>query len=449
MTDLTDATADLAARHHDAPIDGDMHDALASGGLAVARVDDADRAQTDRWLDAVARGFLDGEPSDAQREILATGGGYRRKIGVYDAAGVLADTPVASFASWITELTAPGGTLPACAISAVTVAPTHRRRGILREVMAGELRIAAELDVPIAALTVSESTIYGRFGFAPAAHATRWEIDTRRAGWVGPLAPGRIDFITRETGRDLTRALHDRVRLSSPGEIALPPGHEDRFFGTRADAKKGDELRVVQYRSVSTGGDAGEVDGLAVYRVTEGAGDFAASTLDLGYLLAGTDEAYAGLWRFLLQLDLIGMVRASELAVDEPLWWMIADQRAASISVRDHQYLRILDVPAALGARRYDVADSVALEVTDPLDLAAGTFVLLVDESGEASVDIVDEPPLGIPLVRLGVADLSALLVGGVSAVTLARAGRLETEDAERIARLFQTTAAPRLSFWY
>jgi hypothetical protein len=61
----------------------------------------------------------------------------------------------------------------------------------------------------------------------------------------------------------------------------------------------------------------------------------------------------------------------------------------------------------------------------------------------------VDGPPLGIPSVRLGVAELSVLVAGGVSAVTLARAGRLETDDPERIAAVFQTPAAPRLSFWY
>ena len=59
------------------------------------------------------------------------------------------------------------------------------------------------------------------------------------------------------------------------------------------------------------------------------------------------------------------------------------------------------------------------------------------------------DPPLGIPFVRLGIAELSALLLGGVSAVTLARAGRIETDDPERVARLFQTVQAPRLSFWY
>ena len=62
---------------------------------------------------------------------------------------------------------------------------------------------------------------------------------------------------------------------------------------------------------------------------------------------------------------------------------------------------------------------------------------------------VVDAPPVGLPVVTLGIAELSALLLGGVSAVTLARAGRLHADDPARIARLFATTVAPRLSFWY
>ena len=430
--------------HHDASLDRTMTDELAARDLVVRRVDDAQRAETDPWLEAVSRGFLDGERNDTQREAFFAGSAYRRKLGVFDESAPQPEVPVATFASWAAELTVPGGVLPACAISSVTVAPTHRRRGILRAVMTGELRTAVERGLPVAILTVSESTIYGRFGFAPAALAAQWSIDARRARWVGPDAPGRIDFVARTEGRALAAALHERVRGQTPGEIDMPGGHWDRFFGTRPDVEKAEQLRVVQYRSA-----AGDVDGVAVYRVTENESDFAASTADVHLLVAATDEAYAGLWRFLLTLDLIATVRASELSVDEPLWWMIADQRAATVTVRDHHYTRILDVPAALSARTYDVADTVVLEVADPLGIAAGTFVLTTDAEGAGAVDIVDEPPVGVAVVRIGVAELSALLLGGVSAVTLARAGRLVADDPARLALLFASTVPPRLSFWY
>jgi len=430
--------------HHDASLDRTMTDELDGRGLGVRRVDDALRTETDPWLEAVSRGFLGGERTEVQRDAFFAHTAYRRKIGVFDDTAPQPDVPVATFASWAAELTLPGGTVPACAISSVTVAPTHRRRGILRSVMTGELRTAVERGLPVAILTVSESTIYGRFGFAPAALAAQWTIDARRARWVGPEAPGRIDFVTRAQGRDIAAALHERVRTQTPGEIEMPGGHWERFFGIRPDAEKAEELRVVQYRSV-----AGEVDGVALYKVTENEHDFVASTVDVLLLVAATDEAYAGLWRFLLTMDLIGTVRAGELSVDEPLWWMIADQRAATVTVRDHHYTRILDVPAALSARTYDVADAVTLQIADPLGVAAGTFVLTADADGVATVDIVDEPPVGIPTATIGVAELSAMLLGGVSAVTLARAGRLVADDPARLARLFASTVPPRLSFWY
>lgn len=431
-------------RHHDASLDRMMTDDLAARGLAVRRVDDALRSETDPWLEAVTRGFLGGERNETQRDAFHTTAAYRRKIGVFDESAPQPEVPVATFASWAAELTLPGGTVAACAISSVTVAPTHRRRGILRSVMTGELRTAVERGLPVAILTVSESTIYGRFGFAPAALAAHWTIDVRRARWTGPDAPGRIDFVTREQGRDIAAALHERVRADMPGEIDMPGGHWERFFGTRPDVEKAEELRAIQYRSA-----AGDVDGVAVYKVTENEHDFVASTVDVLLLVAASDEAYAGLWRFFLTMDLIGTVRASELSVDEPLWWMIADQRAATVAVRDHHYTRILDVPAALSARTYDIADTVVLQVADPLGIAAGTFVLTTDAGGAASVDIVDEPPVGIPTATLGVAELSALLLGGVSPVTLARAGRLVADDPARLARLFASTVPPRLSFWY
>lgn len=437
---------DLDTSFHDARIDPELAASLAAQTLEVRRVDDGSRTEVDAWLDAVSRGFLDGERTDVQRQAFFDRGAYRRKLGVFDPGAVHANVPVATFASWGTRLTVPGGEVAACAISSVTVAPTHRRRGLLRSLMAGELRTAAAAGFPVAALTVSESGIYGRFGFAPAAAAAHWEIDVRRAGWRGPDLdePGRIDFVTREEGRALAEGLHDRVRAATPGEIDMPGGHWDRFFGTRPDAEKVEGLRVVQYRS-----PAGTVDGLALYRVAENHADFAASAIGLQLLLAATDAAYAELWRFFLSMDLIGTIRAGELSVDEPLWWMIADQRAATITVRDHQYVRVLDVAAALAARHYDVADEVVLDVDDPLGIAAGIFTLRTAPDGTARVldaGAAGDDPLR---VRLGVAELSAILLGGVSPATLARAGRLHTDDPSRLARVFAGTVTPSLGFWY
>jgi predicted acetyltransferase len=193
------------------------------------------------------------------------------------------------------------------------------------------------------------------------------------------------------------------------------------------------------------------VRGLAVYSVRENHDDFTKATVRVVYLLAETRDAYAALWRFLLELDLVSEVQAGELSADEPLWWMIADQRAATITLRDHQYVRVLDVPAALEARTFGASGVLALDVSDPLDLAGGRFLLEVDADGRGRVSpwTSDEAPDGAVAVALGIEELSAVYLGGVSLATLAFAGRVQTTDPDAAARVLSWHTAPRLSIWY
>src|SRR5215207_2094702 len=69
------------------------------------------------------------------------------------------------------DLSVPGAVVPAAHVTAVGVRATHRRRGVMAELISRQLR-----DVPeaIAVLWASESGIYGRFGYAAAAWATSY-----------------------------------------------------------------------------------------------------------------------------------------------------------------------------------------------------------------------------------------------------------------------------------
>lgn len=442
-------SADLTSIHHDGPPDSAAQQRVAERGLELRVVPEQDRAAFAGWIDAVARGFLDPERTAVQQDAAFDRLAYRRKIGVFDATAPEPETAVATFASWMADLTVPaaegGVAIPAVAISSVTVAPTHRRRGLARSMMEGELRWAASLGVAVAVLTVSESTLYGRYGFAPAASAANWRIESKRAGWVGPTAPGRVDFISRERWRETAAALHERVRAGMPGEIEMPGGHWDRFAATRPDADTPIKARAVQYTD-----SEGIVRGAALYSVEENHDDETKSTVTIAHLSTENDEAYAGLWRFFLEMDLIGEIRASELSVDEPLLWMIADQRAAKVTVTDHQYVRVLDVPSALRARSYSAPGTFALEVADPLGIGGGRWLLHVDEHGQARVEAwTDDAPAGAVTVRLGTPELSAAYLGGVSLATLAAAGRVMSSDVAAVARAFSWHRAPRLSFWY
>lgn len=434
--------------HLTAAPDARAVEALAARGLELRVVPVGDTPAFAAWRRAVTRGFLEPEPDEDDADSARERSAERRKSGVYDPAVPVPEEPVATFVSWIGELTVPGGAgIPACAISAVTVAPTHRRRGLLRTLMEGELRQAAAEGVPIAGLTVSESTIYGRFGFAPAAPAATWTIDLKRAAWTGPVPDGRVDFVSRERWAELAGALHERVRLRDAGELSMPRGQIERFAGTHPGAKDAGQRRAIQYSDAG-----GVVRGVALYSVKENHDDFTKATANLLYLLAEDRDAYAGLWRFLIDLDLVGQLHASELSADEPLLWMIDDQRAARVTVTDHHYVRILDVPAALSARRYGAPGRLILEVSDPLGHAAGRWLLEVGEDGAGTVSEATsgaKADADAVMVRLDVAELSAAYLGGVSLATLADAGRVETADADLAARMFGWHRAPRLSFWY
>ena len=55
------------------------------------------------------------------------------------------------------------------ALTNVTVAPTHRRRGLLRRMITNDLRSAADRGEPVGIPIASEYPIYGRFGYGAAA----------------------------------------------------------------------------------------------------------------------------------------------------------------------------------------------------------------------------------------------------------------------------------------
>lgn len=430
--------------HHAQGADPVSADRLVARGLELRRIRNDDPPEFDAWLEAMSRGFLEGERTAVQRDAAREHFAERRLIGVLDPAAPDPRGPVGTVASWAGRLSVPGGEVSSCAISDVSVAPTHRRRGIARALLEGELRTAAASGLAVASLTVSESPLYGRYGFGPAADVASLTLDVKRAAWTGPVPPGRVDFVSRERWRALAPEVFERVRVDRPGEFDMPEGHWDRFAGTRPDAEKAELTRAVQYADAD-----GRVRGLALYSVTVNPDDFARSTVDIGHLLADGDDAYAALWRFFVELDLIARVRAEEQSVDEPVLWMISDRRAATVSLRDHHYLRVLDVPRAFEARRYAAPGVLALEVDDPLGFAAGSFVLTVDEAGAGRVDAGVPAPADAVTVRLGIAELSALYLGGVSVATLAAAGRVEASDRLRATAMLSWPVRPRLSYWY
>lgn len=431
------------------PLDPAAVERLAGDGLRFALVDTSDVAAFDTWLEADMRGFHGERLSTARRAEMREAFGYRRTTGVWDASSADPGSPVATVNSWPVALTVPGGRdVQSWAISSVTVAPTHRRRGIARTLLETELHTAAALDVPLAILTVSESTIYGRFGFAPATFGSTLKVDTTRAHWAGPAVDGRVHFVPLEALAEWAPSFFERVRLDSPGAIEPWETMWNRIIPTTGEtAEKAKGLRGVRYDDAN-----GEPQGFAVYTVKEN-DRFSHHELDLAYLLTATDDAYAGLWRFLLEIDLVSSITAHLRPVGEPLPFMVSDYRAVqTTAVEDHLWVRILDVPRSLEARSYAAPGRFALQVTDSLGYAAGTFMLTVTGEGSATVAKTDEIPDDAAAAALGINELGALYLGGVSARTLTAAGRvteLTPGAADALDSTFRSPATAWQSFWF
>jgi predicted acetyltransferase len=425
------------------PLDETAVAAASDRGLDYRLLDTADPAAFDDFLVAIGRGFLEGEGTDARRAVARETIAFRRFTGAFDPQSPTPRVPVSTVDSWITDLTLPGGSaLPMWAISGVTVAATHRRRGLARTMLEGELRTAASAGVAVAGLTVSEATIYGRYGFAPATFAADWRLVTARTRFTGPRPAGRLDYLDRGALAAELPVLHERVRLSRPGEIQPWPGLWRRLAGVLPEQENVATLRAVRWRD-----PAGTTRGLVVYRLVEDEKDYAHHTLEVVHLLTDGPDADAALWRFLLEHDLVSVVNAPLRAVDEPLRWMIADQRGATETRGEHGWLRVLDVPAALGARTYGAPGSRVLRVRDDLGFADGTFLLDVAADGSARVTATATEPHA----EVGAGALASILLGGVRPSTLRGAGLIAASEAVAadLDVAFASPRTPYLSVWY
>ncbi|MGN6502187.1 MAG: GNAT family N-acetyltransferase, partial [Pseudolysinimonas sp.] len=180
------------------PVDPTIASRLAGQNLRMALLDVSDRAAVEAWSEAATRGFHGGRLTPERHTEYLEANKARRNTGVWDEANPGLE-PVGTSNSWVSRLAVPGErTIESWAISTVTVASTHHKRGIARALLEAELAAAVAAGLPMAMLTVSESSLYQRYGFAPAAWAADYEFNARRVTWAGPTPAGRIEYLSND-----------------------------------------------------------------------------------------------------------------------------------------------------------------------------------------------------------------------------------------------------------
>ncbi len=393
------------------------------------------------WLESLTTGFLDRPDVARIAEQLSPFWDFQRLWGTFDGP------VVGTLRSWATEVTVPGGAfVPASAISAVTVRSTHRRRGILRQMMTAEHEAARERGEQLAVLYVSEAAIYGRFGYGVAVQPCTWLLDVRGTAFIGAPVSG-IDFLpVEEATSELMKNLFDRLRRAWPGEIRRRDFTFGMDIGLIELAWDGPwKGWVAVHRD-----EIGDPDGFVRYTgETSWEHHQPRATITVRDLVALTDVAYDALWRFLAETDLVATVKAERRSPDERLPWLLTNRRAAEVTdLGDGMWVNVLDIPAALAARTYEREGDIVIEVIGGDPAGTRTRVRLeAGPDGAACATTTREQDLTIHADALGAAYLggsplrNAVLTRGFDEH---RPGAVADAEA-----LFRTMVPPRCSTFF
>jgi predicted acetyltransferase len=353
--------------------------------------------------------------------------------------------------SHVELMTLPG--LSRCDVAAVTevsVAPTHRRRGLLTSMMRRQLDDLRDGHEPLAVLLASEGSIYARFGYGVATFAARYLVDKRRARLSAPVAPpdgsgspggaGSVRLVDRAQAVESFPLVFNEYLPTRVGELNRLNGDWGEVLGEPSG-----ESEDTRSRFFACFEQDGRIDGYAVYRVAPiDPIDRYRRAVFLDDFCSLTDAAYMSLWRYLLGIDLVAELRTGPRPIDEPVRFALEDLRQLqTAALGDRTWVRLVDVPVALAMRGYADSGELILEVTDPFcPWNEGRFRLTVDGGGDAEVERVNSTPdLILPVDALG-----ATYLGGVRFRALAQIGRIveRTQGSlERADRLFNEQRPP------
>jgi predicted acetyltransferase len=350
------------------------------------------------------------------------------------------------------ELTVPGAVpVPAGKIGLTGLLPTHRGRGIAGALIRRQLHDLYHQGMPLAVVTAAESHVPGRHGFSVATRAMSVTVDTRRPGYRPPdrdmmAADRAVDLIPRAAAEDTLPLVYDRHRRNQVGQVSRSAPFWAGWFADRPALRAvpgdrgspGDRVFAAAY------GGSGAVEGYLSYRLAGGPlRERPVAALVVEDLIAVTDQARRALWAFCAGFGQAPELTAWNLPVDEPAGWLLPDPRDLRVyAVRPFLRLRLVDVPAALQARRYLVPDVLVLEVDDPvLPANTGRFRL-----AGGSAEVHCNRCAGPADLSLSVADLAAVYLGDTDLLTLGRAGRVRELSPGALARgslLFSSRPAP------
>jgi predicted acetyltransferase len=344
------------------------------------------------------------------------------------------ERPVGTTTAFPFRLTVPGGELAAGGVTWVGVLPSHRRRGILRELMKRQLEDLRDRGEPLAILYASEPVIYGRFGYGIAAPSVSMDGECARFSYRDDPGPtGAVRIIDAKEALRVLPQVYDAVRRQVPGFVARDP---DVWELTRlADPEHWRRGAGPKFSAVLE--FDGEPVGYAIYRIkSDWEAGYSQSQVRLVEAVATSPQATRELYRFIYGIDLVVRVQG-RYDPGSPLFLMVADPRSLHLKVSDGLWLRFVDLEAALAGRTYAGDDAVVVEVRDsfcPWNAGRWRIGKTVERT-DAEADL-----------ELDTADLASAYLGAFDFNELAVAERvreLKPGALQRATDLFRTSRPP------
>ena len=356
------------------------------------------------------------------------------------------DRPVGTFVDFDKTLTTGGplGPVPARMISGVTVNPGYRRRGILKHMMTDALARSVDDGIPLAALTVSEGSIYGRFGFGAATRTESIRVHTGH----GPEkymprhpASGRVREVDPTKLGPVVDDVFARFHAATPGSLGRPAAYRYTSTGQwspRDIASWDRDLRAAVHVT-----EDGGVGGYVVFAAEDSA---EGRTVRVRDLIAVDALSTSELWRYLSALDLVERVVQDRAPVGNAVRHAATNPRAiATTAVEDMVWLRLLDVSACLRHRQWNADGRIRLRISDGLGISDGLYEVTVS-GGAAQVEQLDPEDQGgrlpqteggragaraVPSLGMSVETLGSIYLGDVSLRTLHAVGRIDATDTD------------------
>lgn len=372
-----------------------------------------------RRVMALAMGF---EANDHELEAFRRALEIERTLGAFDG-----DQLVGTLSAHSLRLTVPGGVPLAMAGTAyVSVLPSHRRRGIMTQLMRQHLDDARARGEPLAGLWASESPIYGRFGYGVAARQAALSIARPFGAEPSPIqGAGDIRIVDRDEARAAIPMIYRSLLERRPGMIDAADRFWDhlRFFDPPFRRGGVSALHAAIYTTAR-----GTPSGFALFRrATRWEHNVSRDRLIVVELLGSDADCERALWQFFFGFDLVHEIEAPNRPSDDLLPLFLDEPRRIVRVESDSLWLRLVDVGSALQQRRYAMPLRLSLAVRDPFcPWNDGVYLLDGDATGARCTRTRGDADLS-----LSAEALATCYLGGERFQRLARAGRVQgTLDA-------------------